>query len=302
MLPGVLFDANTYRQLKPERFDALLELERTREVTRYAEPFVLTELVAHLADPQDRDFGPCRAAVVRVFRRCAGEGPCGMIRDSESRLHECITGKVLAKHDAHTEQMLILLERVARTPSDQPLTEDDNIRLRQLAAHVTAEEDRFADGTLRRLRETAGAAFDNETPEEKRRVRKVLGAPDAAVRLRRNIAERILRFHCGEAGLPLPEPLPDALISRVLKAVAAVIEFEARYLEKVSLEPVNVRKAKVRNLVWDQRLAFNIGQTIGKRTLWLVTDDHAFADVAEATGYSDRVHTLEAYEQWLRAS
>jgi hypothetical protein len=223
-----------------------------------------------------------------------------MIRDSESRLHERITGKVPAKHEAHTDQLMILFERVARTPWDQPLAEDDNIRLRQLAAHVAAEEDRFADGRLRRLRETAGAAFDDQEPAEKRRVRKVLAA-DAAVALRRSIAERILRFECGEAGLPLPEPLPDDLIARVLKAVAAVIEFEAAYVDKVSLEPVNVRKAKVRNLIWDQRLAFNIGQTIGGRTLWLVTDDHAFAAVAEITGYTDRVHTLDQYEQWLKA-
>ena len=62
---------------------------------------------------------------------------------------------------------------------------------------------------------------------------------------------------------------------------------------------MNIDAPEVRNFVWDQRFAFNIGQNIGGRTLWLVTDDGAFADVAAATGYGDRVYTLAAYERWL---
>lgn len=134
MMPAVLLDANVYRSLGSARFETMVTLERERGVTRYGEPFALTELLVHLADPQDEDFAPCRAAVIRMFRRCEGDGPCGMIRDSESRLAELITGKGLAKHEAHTNQLLILFDRVARVACDQPLAEGENIRLRQLAA------------------------------------------------------------------------------------------------------------------------------------------------------------------------
>src|SRR5207244_1318803 len=82
--PGVLLDANVYRSMPEAQFTALVEAERRREIARYAEPFSLQELLAHLADPQDPEFKWCRQAVVRVYRRVSGDGPCGIIRDSES--------------------------------------------------------------------------------------------------------------------------------------------------------------------------------------------------------------------------
>ena|SRR5882724_10353204 len=86
----------------------------------------------------------------------------------------------------------------------------------------------------------------------------------------------------------------------VLKCAPGWIEFEARLWRTVAFDGANVESSRIRNLRWDQRIAFNIGQTIGQRPLWLVTDDSAFARVAEATGFDDRVHTLAAYERWLQ--
>src|SRR5207247_58907 len=123
---------------------AIVEAEPRREVARYAEPVALTELLAHLADPQDPSFGPCRQAVVRVYRRVgpgAGE-PCGIIRDSESRLAELITGKGLEKHDAHTEQLGFICAHVGLTPAGQPL-EGIEQQLGAIAAHVAGVEAGF---------------------------------------------------------------------------------------------------------------------------------------------------------------
>src|SRR5881398_614111 len=73
-MPAVLLDANAYRGMGRERFDALVELERQRQVTRYAEPFAVMELLAHLLDrPETKTFRSCRASLGRVFRRCAGD-------------------------------------------------------------------------------------------------------------------------------------------------------------------------------------------------------------------------------------
>ncbi len=68
-MPAVLLDANVYRSMSDARFAALLEAERRRGVARYAEPFSVQELLAHLADPQDLAFGSCRRAVVRLYQR-----------------------------------------------------------------------------------------------------------------------------------------------------------------------------------------------------------------------------------------
>ncbi len=232
MQPGVLFDTNVYRSLSGKRsdarFDALLESERRRQVALYAEPLVLSELLVHLADPQDPDFAWCRAAVVRVYRRCAGDGPiCGIIRDSESRLAEAITGKRLEKHDAHTQQVCIMLESVALTPADQPLSKEENIRLCAIAEHFAGVEAGFAD-TIRRLQGIIGAILAEEEPENRRQTRRNAMKTHASEALRRTIAESLLRYVCGEAGLALPEPLPAELVTRVRTSTAAWIEFEAQ--------------------------------------------------------------------------
>jgi hypothetical protein len=294
-MPAVLLDANAYRSIGPARFDVLLELERQRQVARYAEPFAVMELLTHLANPQDPAFAQCRAAVVRIYRRCVGGEPCGIIRDSESRLAEAITGKGLEKHDAHTDQLTLIVMHVGE---GRPLSDIER-QLRAIAAHVTDVEARFAGGTMRRLQTTVGALLADEEPEERRKTRKGARETLASEVQRRRIAERLLRYECHEAGIALPEPPPDELVARVLKGAAAGIEFEAQLLGKAAFDGVNVEATKIRNLRWDQRIAFNIGQTLGGRRLWLVTNDGEFAKAAEATGYGDRVHTLAAYEQWL---
>ena len=284
------------------RFAAIMELERHRQVARYAEPFAVMELLAHLSNPQDPAFASCRRAVGRVFRRCgpAGGELCGIVRDSESRLHELITGKGLEGHDTRTETVGVLIGRIATTPFDQPLLEEENSRLRVIAAHVAEMEAAFADSG-RRLQQTIKAVIDSEQdPTERERIWRNVMATNASDVQRKAIAEGLLRTWCREAGLSLPEPPPSALVERVLKCAPGWIEFEARVWRTVAFDGANVESSRIRNLRWDQRIAFNIGQTIGQRPLWLVTDDSAFARVAEATGFEDRVHTLVAYERWLQ--
>ncbi len=101
------------------------------------------------------------------------------------------------------------------------------------------------------------------------------------------------------AEIALPDPLPDALVARVLRGAAAAVEFEALIWEKVAFDGAKPEAPHIRNLRWDQRIAFNIGWSMRGRPLWLVTDDRVFARVAKAVGHEDRLHTLAAYERWL---
>jgi hypothetical protein len=167
IIPAVLLDANVYRGISEPRFAALLEREQRRAVARYCDPFVLTELFTHLADPQDDQFASCRAAVRRVYRRCGtgGGGTSGIIRDSESRLAEGITGRALEKHDEHTLQLSILLHRVAVTPLDQPLAEEENLRLRAIAEHVSLTESEFVV-TMRRMQQNIDAILGDGSTDD----------------------------------------------------------------------------------------------------------------------------------------
>jgi hypothetical protein len=285
-MPAVLLDANAYIMMGRARFDALVELERTRQVTRYAEPMALTELLAHLVDPTDpSEFRSCRAAVVRMFQRCAGEGPCGIIRDSESRCAEVLTGKGLNENDEHTNQLRFLLMHVGH---DFPLSMIEP-QLRTIKAHVAAMEAQWAD-TMRELQRKVPLRPGETQKKDPMRVRITESSRVAS-------ANMLVRFASEATGKPVV--LPDRALAAARRVAAPWIEFGARIYDKVVFDRVNVESPAIRNLLWDQWLAFNIGQTIGPRTLWLVTDDVAFKDAAEATGYGDRVLTLGAYERWL---
>jgi len=277
-MPAVLLDANAYRKMGRVQFDALVELERQRQVTRYAEPFALQELLAHLLDdPASKVFRSCRASVDRVYRRCAGDGPCGIIRDSESRIAEAVTGKGLAKNDEHTEQLRLLLMHVGQ---GHPLALIEP-QLRSIADHIAAEEARWAD-TMRRLQKNADAPQTQK--DDPMRMRIMESSRDGTARYFLRIA--------GQA------PSGEA-VARVRRGAAGFVEFGARIFDRVVFDRVNVDLSKIRNFLWDLRLAFNIGQTIGPRTLWVVTCDGAFAEAAAATGFGDRVYSVTAYEQWL---
>jgi len=299
-LPAVLLDTNAYRALSDARFDALFDAERRRGVARYCEPFVVSEFLAHLADPADPAYRPCRRANGRVYRRCnvSTGGECGILRDSESRMAEFITGKGLERHDAYTEQVVApLFADIALTPADQSLTRMEP-HLQGIAAHMAGIETGFAD-TARRLQATIGAILADEQGDERKASMKRARRMHESPATRRTFAATFIRQAYEGAGMAPPAPLPEALVTRVLRGAAAAIEFEALIWEKLAFDSANPDAPHIRNLRWDQRIAYNIGWSMRGLPLWLVTDDGAFATVAKAVGHEDRVHTLAAYERWL---
>lgn len=75
----------------------------------------------------------------------------------------------------------------------------------------------------------------------------------------------------------------------MVRGTAAALEFEALIWEKIAFDGAKPEAPHIRNLRWDQRIAFNIGWPMRGRPLWLVTDDRAFATVAKAVGRGDRL-------------
>jgi hypothetical protein len=295
-----VYDTNVYRRLSDERLDRLLELERRRGVARFLDPVVLSELLSHLLDADEKEQRSCRAAVGRAYRRSAGDGSSdGIIRDSESRLFEFVTGTRLKRNDDYVENpLLVLFERVARMSWTQPFDEEDSSRLRILAGHVADQEARFV-ARMRGLQEDIAGITADEAPESRnatmRRARALHESEDNRIRHAESLIGAIFR----EAGLPVPEPLPAGLVERVRKGCAGLLEFEHQIYGKVGHTSVNVDKDKIRNAVWDRLIAFNIGQSIGHWPLLLVADDGVFSEVAQAAKRADRVATLAAYEQWF---
>ncbi len=70
-------------------------------------------------------------------------------------------------------------------------------------------------------------------------------------------------------------------------------------MHKVIYDGANLDHPRTRNLMWDERISYNVGQEVDGGPIWFVTDDRAFRSAAAAVGLGDRVLTLGTYEQWL---
>lgn len=306
MGPAVVFDTNIYRSFSgmhsDARFNALLEQEQRREVAPYADPWVIMELLAHVADPHDRDFALCRRAARRVYVRCAERPqgrPGGIINDSESQIARLITGKPLPGHENTTAWLGNLCHAVAVAPADQPLALLGE-QLQFISDHVAKLEAWFVEH-FRGQRDLAAGILAQVADGEERGTTRAAAMRELrdSKRIRIALAELIIRGAHKDVGQSVPEPLDPALVEQVWKVIPVGIEFHVEVLRKVIYDGANLDRPRTRNLMWDERISYIIGQELEGGPIWFITNDPAFGTAAAAAGYADRVKRLDAYERWL---
>jgi hypothetical protein len=300
--PAVVFDTNVCRGLTGANLSTVVEQERRRGVAQYADQWVMVELLAHLADEADPDYGRCRRAVQGIVSRCAlprgVERPCGILSDSESLLARIITGVTLPEHATTSKALMESCLEVALTPDGEPLTSIAPT-LKGLASHMTKMEAEFAAGLQKNRREVM-ARLEQEEEGKRREIvatsRREIGESDV---MRDVFALHVTRAAYRLAGLPVPDPLDPRVVREVRRIAAVGIEFYAQIVRKVMYDGLNVDAPKNRNLMWDHRISYNIGNEVDRGPIWLVTDDPAFVEAATPVGFADRVKTVAAYQSWL---
>lgn len=304
MSRAVVWDSNVYRSLTEKRFEELLELERRRRIAPWADPWVIVELLAHLADLDDPALTSCRRALRRIYTRCADGKrlgrPGGLIRDSEAQITEMITGRPLPGHAETTRVLGDLCHTVGITPSGEPLPFNEK-DVRWIAEHVVQTEDWFANHA-RGQRERVEVLLAQVQGESERRLTRAAAMEELerSGTIRTAIAEAIMRGAYKDVGLKAPEPFAVGSVEQVRKTLAVGIEFHTQLLRRVVYDGANMDAARNRNLIWDQRISYCIGQEVGGELIWFITDDPAFHAAAAAAGYPRRVRRLAAYENWLR--
>lgn len=66
VLYATVFDTNTYLSVPADVFNQIIGEEIQANIIPYVDPWVAMELVAHLADPTDKQHRPARAAITRI--------------------------------------------------------------------------------------------------------------------------------------------------------------------------------------------------------------------------------------------
>jgi len=284
----------------------VVDLERRRGIAQYADLWVMVELLAHLADATDPDYRRCRRAVQGIVHRCARqrgspERRCGIVSDSESELARIVTGTPLSRNVLTSEVLAEASLVVATTPDGQPLTSIAPT-LQDLASQVATKEAEFATDLQANRRNVMAAMEAQEADDGKRRAIRATARRETerSDMMRDMIALQLARSAYSMAELPLPELIVPRLIKELRRIFATGIEFYVQIIRKVMFDGLNVEAPRNKNLMWDHRIAYNIGNTIPNcGPIWLVTNDPAFVEAATPVGYADRVLTVAAYRRWL---
>ena len=301
----VVFDTNVCRALTGTGLATLIEAERRRGVAQYADPWVIMELLTHLADREDPDYRPCRTALKGLWNRCTrpeeSGRPCGILNDSESQIVRIVTGRRLPSHEQTTTALTQACEVIALAPDGDPLAEIDET-VRFIARHVAEKEGEFA-AHLRESRAHALAVVGKYDEAQQKQVVAVSRREvESSALLRDVLARHLVRGAFRDVGLPVPDPVDPEMVRGMRRIAAVAIEFYTHIIGKAVFDGINPDAPRTRNLMWDHRISYIIGQELDYGPIWLVTDDPAFARAATPVGLADRVLRLKDYQAWLALS
>src|SRR6266568_1506979 len=101
---AVIFDTNAYRSLLYDNgrlrdneevkalFKRIKTKEEERQIRSYCNPFVLLELLAHLASQVDTSYWACKRSIIGVVEHCTSTDGFSLIENSESNLCQLLFG------------------------------------------------------------------------------------------------------------------------------------------------------------------------------------------------------------------
>ncbi|HYN81704.1 MAG TPA: hypothetical protein VES88_09405 [Gemmatimonadaceae bacterium] len=131
----VVLDTNVYRRLGRGRSDhdaqrkgrGLASRDALGGVQALLHPFVILELVSHLADIQDPEWTDCRAALIVAWHHCQTESDeeskfLAVINDSETAICRLAYQLDPPGHAAVSERLATLCKRVATSSPEEAKT------------------------------------------------------------------------------------------------------------------------------------------------------------------------------------
>lgn len=301
----VVFDTNTYRSISRSDFDNLMTLERARSVIGIASYWVVFELLAHVADPNDPSYNFALAGVRRLARHCAQyDGKRRVLRllaDSEDHVFRALFGYQIPNRASASEAFGQLVGAIAdaKSPADwsglQP-------QLDALKAHIDAAEAQFeADvfaNVVRALWPSAQTWDDvTQDPQKKADLLAYLATPQSQVAA----ASALVVKAASEIDHELTPEQESEFVIKVLELFPAPIAFYNAFLRKVA-NGYDLSVSKNVNSLWDMQVAFSTSMeaTLGGAPVWLVSSDKAVLSAANEVGMGNRVMGLANYCDALR--
>lgn len=289
---ATILDSNVLRGTDDQAFSQLLAAEHRHGILPLADVWTLIELIANLADPSSLDYQPCRSAIRRATSRSLREAEPRVVFPPEAEIARLLFG-----HDPPDLAASVAdVVETCRFIADAPATDDLQVvwrTIESLAQHVAEKEAWFAEYVRALAAQFDGVPYapDEDPRSRRKQVRAFLRSPEA----RRLDAVAMIRRAYDQIGRPVPDPIPDHQVATVVDACRAGSAATAAVLERVLCDGANPDKDRIRNLLWDQEVAFQIGQHVNGLPVLLVTDDGFFAQAVAPEQLSAAVQRKAEY-------
>ena len=300
---SVVFDTNAYRNLcsrvsSSDRLtgNSLRESEQRRNISAFANPYVLMELASHLWDKSDPHYDQCRCALAGLYEHCRESGgKLRILADSESLVAQMLYNRVPLGHEETAEKLAQLARAVALMGAE--LDPSVSAMCKVLADHVMDVERVFVNDMRAAIHHlnpvsTGWNPFSDNQSDRLKALALVRGN-EASLRIAGMLVVKARLL----LGIPVHDAQFEEMSRAVLEQLPVSIALYRQILDRIVTTGCDVSKKKRANWIWDIQIVMGTGRALqnGLPELVLVTGDKAMADSAKEVGLDSHVVSLPEY-------
>lgn len=317
----VVWDTGAYREFvrlketcdqNRQHAEEVREKERAKGIQAMASPLVIWELVNHLSEPADDEMDSCQRALCQLAVHCRSENQLGsalmMVPGPETTMCMTLFSEVPAKYERYYDELQKLAVHVGQTaPARLGPLEQSNVNTHAL--NMANREADFRKALMQfqlDFPKAIEAQLNDEGLSEKDAIESAKESL-ASDEWKRNYAAMVCLKNAELLGRRLRgaelEERTNHVISYFSTPMNHFAVMQRKFMVKNS-PPLDNRKKKWENFVWDNGLSFLLGENhrYGSVPLKLVTGDKEIHEGALEAGCISRVQTMQDYVKWLWTS
>lgn len=291
-----IFDTNVYQEIGHSRLHAICVAEQRLGVRAFADPFVVLEFVAKVAQPTKKDRRIGRASLNRLWQHCGGPD-LRYSPDAEERGESLFLGRTSATHNTLKSWLADIAEAVHQCGDDE------------LPADTTAKAKAFEHNVSRIETEMVARLFEvivqsvvpeastweaiKDDAEVREAVLSFLDVPESLDAL---AAGEIVKAHKALGEAP-PDPLPREMLDKAVSTFRFGLEVQRNLIRQMAAKGMDLSKYPNPNTIWDIQIGFNVGQTVGGTPIQLVSRDSLLHETAAYLGEPSHVWRIDRYER-----
>jgi hypothetical protein len=310
---AIIFDTNAYRQFTfgksltdvTTSIAELIEKERIVGAEAFANPFVMLELVAHLADANDPAYENCKHSAFALALHCArkvnGYDHIAVLADSESQLCKIFHDQVPSTNTDTIEKLCKICKYISLDSSEESLEKIRN-NLKEIALIVATIESRFvSDMMTYTVQGFDPTAIDwsslKANPLLRKKLLTFLDSPTSLQLLARAYAIKSYIL----LGKSVNNSSIDDMAKFFLDRFEAPLRLYNEIVKRIVMSGCDLTKNNRGNWIWDIQIAFNVGtfHNVNGLTVRVVTSDKDILKAAAQANCASLVFSLQDYNNKL---